>query len=147
VSSIKTALERFQAYCDAKGIPEKSSLAHIHKIGQFEEHERKELRAAYEALQKENFLLDLQLTGFKQVVDSHIESQEHYLQTTALNRKFLNENAALQKENAELRKQSRRYENLRKLNAQQFAELYKLNIQDGIGFDYLVDGLFSKNGE
>ena len=54
---------------------------------------------------------------------------------------------ALQKENAELRKQSRRYENIRKLNAQQFAELYKLNIQDGIGFDDLVDGLFAKNGE
>ena len=54
MSEVKTALERFQAYCDSKGIPEKSSLAHIHKIGQFEEHERKELRAAYEALQKEN---------------------------------------------------------------------------------------------
>lgn len=52
--NIKTALERFQAYCAAKGIPEKSSLAHIHKISQFEEHERKELRAAYEALKAEN---------------------------------------------------------------------------------------------
>ena len=51
---IKTAQERFQSYCAAKGIPEKSALAHIHKISQFEEHERKELRAAYEALQQEN---------------------------------------------------------------------------------------------
>ena len=54
MSKIKTALERFQSYCAAKGIPEKSSLAHIHKISQFEEHERKELRAAYEALKAEN---------------------------------------------------------------------------------------------
>lgn len=45
MSEIKTALERFQAYCASKGIPEKSSLAHIHKMDQFEEHERKELRA------------------------------------------------------------------------------------------------------
>lgn len=54
MSEIKTALERFQAYCASKGILSKSYLAHIHKIDQFEEHERKELRAAYEALQKEN---------------------------------------------------------------------------------------------
>ena len=51
---IKTAMERFKAYCESKGIPEKSSLAHIHKMSQFEEHERKELRAALEALQAEN---------------------------------------------------------------------------------------------
>ncbi|WP_395008023.1 hypothetical protein [Undibacterium sp.] len=67
--------------------------------------------SAIEALQKENFLLDLQLAGFKQVVDSHIESQEHYLQTTALNRKFLNENAALQKELAQAKEESQNYEN------------------------------------
>ena len=54
MSKIKTALERFQAYCASKGILEKSSLSHIHKISQFEDHERKELRTAYEALQKEN---------------------------------------------------------------------------------------------
>ena len=50
---IKTAMERFKAYCESKGIPEKSSLAHIHKMSQFEEHERKELRAALEASQAE----------------------------------------------------------------------------------------------
>lgn len=50
---IETAMERFKAYCKSKGIPEKSSLAHIHKMSQFEEHERKELRTALEASQEQ----------------------------------------------------------------------------------------------
>ena len=51
---IKTAQERFQAYMKAKGIPISSSLVHINKMSQFEEQERKELRAALEALQAES---------------------------------------------------------------------------------------------
>ena len=51
---IKTAQERFQAYMKAKGIPISSSLVHINKMSQFEEQERKEIRAALEALQAEN---------------------------------------------------------------------------------------------
>ena len=51
---IKTAQERFQAYMKAKGIPISSSLVHINKMSRFEEQERKEIRAALEALQAEN---------------------------------------------------------------------------------------------
>lgn len=54
IKPIKTGLERFQAYRKAKGIPQSATLLHAHKIMDFEEQERKELRAAYEALQKEN---------------------------------------------------------------------------------------------
>lgn len=35
----------------------------------------------------------------------------------------------------------RRYEKVRKLNPQQFAELYRRNIEEGISFDDLVDAL------
>lgn len=39
-----------------------------------------------------------------------------------------------------------RYEKLRRLNVQQFAELYKRNISEGIPFDDLVDQLEAKHG-
>ena len=47
----------------------------------------------------------------------------------------------LQAENARLRIGSVRYEKLRKLNAEQFALLYRANINTGIHFDTLVDAL------
>lgn len=40
----------------------------------------------------------------------------------------------------------RRYETLRRLNAKQFADLYKKNIQTGTSFDELVDGLSESMG-
>lgn len=61
IKPIKTGLERFQAYRKAKGIPQSATLLHAHKIMDFEEQERKELRSAYEALQKENADLQLRL--------------------------------------------------------------------------------------
>ena len=40
----------------------------------------------------------------------------------------------------------RRYETLRRLNAKQFADLYKKSIQNNIPFDELVDGLAESMG-
>ena len=73
-ASIKTAQERFQAYMKAKGISLSSSLVHINKISQFEEQERKELRAAYEALQKEN--AELKHINLTSLADLHFKNRE-----------------------------------------------------------------------
>ena len=95
MNEIKTALDRFQAYCASKGIPEKSSLAHIHKIDQFEEHERKELRAAYEALQKEKTKIEDELDEYK---EHHKELTEHYRALQFLESEFRKENESLNAE-------------------------------------------------
>ena len=121
MTEIKTALERFQSYCKSKGIPEKSSLAHIHKMDQFEEHERKELRTAYEALENERdelkqSLNDLQerFNGIK-FIESELRKENDSLNAEVLQLKnelitslkdwhdlYFN-HEALQKENDELK--------------------------------------------
>ena len=79
--SIKTAQERFKDYMKEKGISLSSSLVHINKISQFEEQERKELRAAYEAkcnevaqLQKEN--VELKHINLTSLANLHFKNRE-----------------------------------------------------------------------
>lgn len=48
---------------------------------------------------------------------------------------------ALKAENEELRKQAERYEKLRKLNVQEFAEIFRMNAQGGVPFDEIIDGV------
>jgi len=56
--------------------------------------------------------------------------------------------AAQAKRIADLELSAKRYEIVRKLNARQFTEMYKRNIESGIPFDTLVDSMAaSKNGE
>mgnify|MGYP003494402279 CR=1 FL=1 len=59
----------------------------------------------------------------------------------ATSKRYLEALREVQAENAQLRIGSARYEKLRKLNAEQFALLYRANINTGIHFDTLVDAL------
>lgn len=96
---IKTAMERFRAYCASKGIPEKSSLAHIHKMSEFEEHERKELRAQNEAqrdeiekLKQENIKIENERDQLKQ--DLH-DLQERFNGIKFIESELRKDNASL----------------------------------------------------
>lgn len=42
----------------------------------------------------------------------------------------------------QIAKNAERYEKVRKLDARQLAEIFRMNIQEGIPFDELIDGLY-----
>ena len=68
-------------------------------------------------------------------------TDEQAAHDAATSKRYLEALREVQAENARLRVSSVRYEKLRVLNAEQFALLYRANINTGIHFDTLVDAL------
>jgi len=63
-----------------------------------------------------------------------------------LRERLANQHAKIEQLRASLQdtkiaKQAERYEKVRKLDARQFAEIFRMNIQEGIPFDELIDGI------
>lgn len=73
--------------------------------------------------------------------NSTVLTDEQAAHDAATSKRYLAALREVQAENARLRVGSVRYEKLRKLNAEQFALLYRANINTGIHFDTLVDAL------
>lgn len=146
VESIKTAEERQQDRLQREidihkahgvGYTERPSFFGMELLPYLKE-EAAELRAAYEALQKENAELKVEIQMARDTNEI----------SSLANKKFIEESAAQAKRIEELEISAKRYEKLRRLNAYQFQNIFKTNITSYIRFDELVDNLpASKNGE
>ena len=64
----------------------------------------------------------------------------------ATSKRYLEALREVQAKIAALEKDAARYETVRKLNAEQFAQLFRKNIETGVHFDVLVDELAAMKG-